>query len=58
MSVSNGKWSGLTKNGNRLSIALNALRRIAAHNNYAGDIARRALKDCASVKTSKEDDNA
>lgn len=51
MSVFNGKYSGLTKNGKRLSLALTALRRIAAQNNYAGTIARQALKDCASVKS-------
>ena len=45
-----GKWSGLTKNGKRLSIAMTALRRISAQGNYAGVIARQALKDCAAVK--------
>ena len=54
MSVFNGNRSGLTKNGKRLSLALTALRRIAAQNNYAGAIARQALKDCAEVKTAKE----
>jgi len=45
-----GKWSGLTKNGKRLSIAMTALRRISAQNNYAGSIARQALEDCGAVK--------
>jgi len=54
MATLNGKYSGLTKNQKRLSIALIALRRIAAQSNYAGEIARTALKDCAKVKAGKE----
>jgi hypothetical protein len=48
--IHNGKWSGLTPNAKRLSIALHALRVIATQNNYAGTIARNTLKECSEIK--------
>lgn len=44
-----GKWSGLTVNAKRRMIAMTALRKLAGFNGAAGEIARRALKDCAAV---------
>lgn len=52
MSNLHGKWSGLTVNGKRRQIAMDALRKLAGFAGPAGDIARKALADCRDVRES------
>lgn len=44
-----GKWSGLSVHRKRKAIAMTALRKLAGFKGAAGEIARKALKDCAAV---------